>query len=66
MTTYITFTNSLRNKTCKRCPADVFLIDKNKLDMNFPEDKSSNFIKNKTLAQVFSCEFYKVLKTPFL
>ena len=30
------------------------------------QEKTCNFIKKETLAQVFSCEFWEFLTTPFL
>ena len=32
----------------------------------FSEAEASNFIKNETLAQVFSCEFWEISKNTFL
>ena len=56
---------SLKNRLWHRCfPVNFCKISKNTFCYRTPP--ACNFIKKKTLAQVFSCEFCKILRTLFV
>ena len=51
----------------QRCSVKkVFLnISQNSQENTFARLSTRNFIKKETLAQVFSCELFEILRTPF-
>ena len=55
---------------CKNMETELQEFYNNQIDPEYAYNKlykqSYNFIKKETLAQVFSCEFFEILRTPFL